>query len=187
VFFRGVDSEQSDEELLQRYLLDQRQDRLSTLYLRYTTMVYGVCLKYLNDRSEAQDAVMQLYEKLTEEVLKHEITNFRGWLYVTARNYCLMQLRSRKIRNTEEISLALMENGVSEHLEDDVRLEEQDERLENCMKQLTESQHTCVTLFYLKEMCYRDISAATGFDHNQVKSHIQNGKRNLKLCMEKNE
>ena len=185
MFFRGVDNHQPDEELLQRYLLDQRQDWLSALYLRYTSMVYGVCLKYLGDRSEAQDAVMQLYERLTEDVLKHEIVNFRGWLYVTARNYCLMQLRSRKGLHTEEISTAFMENGLAEHPEDEVRLGEQSERLENCLKQLSEPQHTCVTLFFMKEMCYKEISNTTGFDYNQVKSHIQNGKRNLKLCMEK--
>lgn len=185
MFFRGSDSDLSDEELLQRYILDQRQDWLSTLYLRYTSMVYGVCLKYLGDRTEAQDAVMQLYEKLTDDILKHEIIHFRGWLYVTARNHCLMQIRSRKGHTNEEISHMVMENGLSEHPEDDVRLDEQNERLENCLNQLTESQHRCVTLFYLQEMCYKDISAATGFDYNQVKSHIQNGKRNLKLCMEK--
>ncbi len=185
MFFRSADNQLPDDELLKRYVVDQRLEWLSVLYSRYTSMVYGVCLKYLKDRHDAQDAVMHIYEKLIEDLLRHEIINFRGWLYVNARNHCLMQLRAKKGRPTEELSPLLMENGPALHPEDDVKLDETHHHLTKCLEQLVEPQQRCITLFYLEEKSYREISTATGFDPNQVKSYIQNGKRNLKICLEK--
>ncbi len=186
VFFRGSDNEISDEELIRLYQADQQLDRVSTLFLRYVSLVYGVCLKYLKDREEAQDAVMQIHEKLIGDLQKHDIQNFRAWLYVSARNHCFMMLRSQKHLTKEELSPLLMENGVAAHPEEEVMLAQDTERLEKCLQTLAEAQQRCITLFYFEEKCYKEITALTGFDHNQVKSYIQNGKRNLKICMERN-
>lgn len=180
-------SGKSDEELLGLYQADHDLEWLSSLYLRYASLIYGVCLKYLCDRDMAKDAVMQIHEKLIDSLLRHQVSNFRSWLYVFAKNHCLMQLRSLKGRITEEIPLTLMENGLSHHPEEDVALESDLQRLERCIARLSGEQKQCVELFYLKEQCYRDISNNTGFDLSRVKSYIQNGKRNLKLCMENNE
>lgn len=157
---------------------------LSTLYLRYTAMVYGVCLNYLKDREAARDCVMQIYELLIHDLREHEVRNFRGWLYVKTRNHCLMELRSRNRHPREEISTFLMENGLPEHPEEEVMLQRDTDRLEKCLQSLVEPQQRCIVLFYMEEKCYKEISQATGYDHNQVKSYIQNGKRNLKHCME---
>jgi len=147
-------------------------------------MVYGVCLKYLKDRESARDSVMQLYELLVKDLLVHEVRNFRGWLYVKTRNHCLMELRSSKNMPHEEISPFLMENGLSQHPEEEVMLHGDTDKLEKCLQSLAEAQQLCITLFYLEEKCYKEISEATGYDYNQVKSYIQNGKRNLKNCIE---
>ena len=187
MFLQKPTSAESDAELLRLYQADHNLEWLSTLYLRYASLIYGVCLKYLRDRDTAKDAVMQIHEKLIESLLRHQVSNFRSWLYVFAKNHCLMQLRSMKGHVTEEIPVALMENGLSHHPEEDVVLESDLQRLEKCIARLSGEQQRCVELFYLKEQCYRDISIATGFDLNRVKSYIQNGKRNLKLCMENNE
>lgn len=184
VFFRGSDNEKSDEELIRLYQADQQLDRVSTLFLRYVSLVYGVCLKYLKDRDDAQDAVMHIHEKLIGDLLKHEIQNFRAWLYVSARNHCFMVLRSQKHQTKEEFPTALMENGLAAHPEEEVMLSQDTERLEKCLQTLAAAQQRCIVLFYLEEKCYKEITTLTGFDHNQVKSYIQNGKRNLKICME---
>jgi RNA polymerase sigma-70 factor (ECF subfamily) len=147
-------------------------------------MVYGVCLKYLKDRESARDSVMQLYELLVKDLLVHEVRNFRGWLYVKTRNHCLMELRSLKKMPHEEIGPLLMENGLAEHPEEEVMLYRDTDKLDKCLQSLAEPQQRCIALFYLEEKCYKEISAATGYDYNQVKSHIQNGKRNLKNCIE---
>lgn len=170
---------------MRRYQAEGRLEWLSQLYLRYTSMVYGVCLQYLKDRDEAQEAVMQIHEKLITTLRHHEVKTFRSWLYVTARNHCLMQLRTDRQHPTEEISISFMENGLAEHPLEEVMRSQESSRLEKCLQALDEPQHRCVTLFYLEEKCYKEITALTGFDHNQVKSYIQNGKRNLKNCLER--
>ena len=187
MFLRKGGNEKTEEELLNLYQTTQNLEWLSTLFLRYAPLIYGVCLKYLKDREEAKDAVMQIHEKLIRSLLQHKISNFKGWLYVNARNHCLMQLRSAKGKIMEEISPFLMENSSGEHLEEETEKELNIVRLEKCIETLMEAQQQCVRLFYLQEKCYKVIVEQTGFDLNQVKSYIQNGKRNLKICMEENE
>ncbi len=187
MFLGKTKSDKTDEELLLLYQADHNLEWLSTLFLRYTTLVYGVCLKYLRDREEAKDAVMQIHEKLIISLLNHEVSQFRGWLYVFSRNHCLMQLRAQRGKATEQISVSLVENGLSLHPQEDSAFVEDIGRLEKCMARLIGAQQQCVRLFYLEEQCYKDISQVTGFDLGQVKSYIQNGKRNLKICMERND
>ena len=158
----------------------------SELFQRYTSLLYGVCLKYLKDRDDAKDAVMQLFEKLATTLHNHEVDNFKSWLYVTARNHCLMQLRAGKGKKTEAISADLMESNPLLHLEDEPEMEQNLSKLESCIAQLVADQQKCVRLFFLAEKCYKEVADETGFDMNQVKSYIQNGKRNLKICMERN-
>lgn len=178
---------QTDEELISLYKKTGDLEIVGVLYDRYTALTFGVCLKYLKDREESRDAVMQIFEKLIITLKTHDVQVFKGWLYVTARNHCLMQLRSRKGKTMEELSPYLMETGANGHQEQGAELEGNLNRLEKCMQSLAVEQQECVRLFYLQQKCYREITEATGYDLNKVKSYIQNGKRNLKICMERNE
>jgi RNA polymerase sigma factor (sigma-70 family) len=180
--FSGI----TDEDLISRYRESSDLAIVGELYNRYTALVYGVCMKYLKDREESRDAVMQIFEKLMVTLKDHEVNVFKSWLYVLARNHCLMQLRSRKGKNFEEISPSLMENGVNGHQESGPEIEANLHRLEKCIQELGIEQKQCVQLFYLEQKCYKEITDLTGFDLNKVKSYIQNGKRNLKICMERN-
>lgn len=175
-----------DLELLSRYRQSGNAEWAGALYTRYTSLVYGVCLKYLKDRDDAKDAVMQLFEKLLVSLKEHNITHFKSWLYVTARNFCLMELRRRKGKYAEELSPDLMESSAAPHPDDSDDLESNLGKLEKCIEELGREQKECVQLFYLQQKCYQEVSDATGFDMNKVKSYIQNGKRNLKICMERN-
>ncbi|MBT1699584.1 sigma-70 family RNA polymerase sigma factor [Fulvivirgaceae bacterium PWU4] len=176
----------TDEELVALYKQSEQLDVIGELYQRYTSLVFGVCLKYLKDREESRDAVMQVFEKLIVSLKEHAVSQFKGWLYVTARNHCLMQLRSKKGKNFEEISPFIMETDPEAHLQDVPEIETNLSKLEKCIETLGEEQKLCVRLFYLEQKCYKEITEITGFDLNKVKSHIQNGKRNLKICMERN-
>jgi RNA polymerase sigma-70 factor (ECF subfamily) len=175
-----------DSALLTRYKNTGNLEVLGSLFIRYNSLVYGVSLKYLKDRDEAKDAVMQIFEKLVQSLKNHEIESFKSWLYATTRNYCLMQIRAGKGKFKEEISPQLMENEFMLHLNEEPELEQNLSKLEKCIEELANEQKQCVQLFFLREMCYKEITGATGFDLNKVKSFIQNGKRNLKLCMERN-
>lgn len=176
----------SDLDLIQSYKGSGELAIVGELYNRYMTLVYGVCLKYLKDREESKDAVMQIFEKLLSSLREHDVINFKGWLYTTTRNHCLMQIRAKKGKNFQEITEIFMETGLTAHLEDDTEMESNLSKLENCIEQLVAEQKSCVRLFYIHQKCYKEIVTLTGFDDNKVKSYIQNGKRNLKICMDQN-
>ncbi len=183
------DSLNSNElELLQRFQEEDDVEALSSVYANYMPLVYGVCLKYLKQRACAQDAVMDIFEKLLQELKRHDIPdNFRVWLYVLSKNFCLMQLRKTTAtrKRLEKMPPVFMENALTVHPMD---REEQEEQLESllaeCLTRLKEMQRECVTLFYYEKYCYREIASQLGGNEKQVKSAIQNGKRNLKLCLE---
>jgi len=174
----------TDKELADAYKKSAGLDPLGELYRRYMDLVYGVCLKYLKDSESAKDAVMQIFEELVVKLKKHEVDNFKSWLYQVAKNYCLMQLRSPKNLKTVEISATLMQNDENVHLNGVLEKEENLQKMEHCLKTLTSEQRTVIQLFYLEGKCYNEITEITGHEWNQVRSFIQNGRRNLKICME---
>jgi RNA polymerase sigma-70 factor (ECF subfamily) len=176
-----------DQLLLEAYRKKPDVEVLAELYKPYMPLVYGVALKYLKNREESRDAVMQIFENLVTALQKHEVNHFKSWLYTLSRNFCLMRLRAEKGRYFEDLSPAVMETEEFLHPDDD--LDDQEgrfERLEKCIEELNAEQKQCVQLFYIRQKCYREIVEVTGYDANKVKSYIQNGKRNLKICMERN-
>lgn len=157
---------------------------VATLFQRYMDLLYGVCLKYLKDGEASKDAVMQIFEELVQKLHKHDVDNFKSWVYTVAKNYCLMQLRSAKNLKTVDFNGELMQSEEDVHLNGIMQKEENFKRLEKCMETLSVEQKTTVELFYLKNKCYKEIADETGIEWNRVRSYIQNGRRNLKICME---
>jgi RNA polymerase sigma factor (sigma-70 family) len=186
MFIKRKPTSLSDAELLNQFKSTNDLVPLSELYMRYTSLVYGVCLNYLKDRDEAKDMVMVVYEKLPSKLKNHEVLHFKSWLYTTSRNECLMQLRSQKGRFKEKIDPSSVETEMILHLEEEPEIEPNLTKLERCIEELASEQKYCVQLFFLQEKCYKEITETTGFEMSKVKSYIQNGKRNLKICMEKN-
>lgn len=174
-----------ERELLLQYRSTGNLEVLGKLYSPYMSLLYGVCYRYLQDADQSQDAVMHIFEELIVKLRTHEVDNFKSWLYVYARNHCLMQLRKDKRTNLVDIEDNLYESEQKLRQEDPEKWREKDfEKLEGCMQLLNTEQEQCVRLFYFEQMCYKDIADRTGYDLNKVKSAIQNGKRNLKICME---
>ncbi|MET4140959.1 sigma-70 family RNA polymerase sigma factor [Pedobacter sp. UYP1] len=174
-----------DVELLKRYLKTEDLSALGELFERHSAMVYYVCLKYLMDSEKSKDAVMSIFEELIVKVKKQEIRQFASWLYVLSKNYCLMQLRAKK--NVQYVDFeSIVEFTPAMHQDDRENKEEKLTALELCLERLPEKQKQSVDLFFLQEKCYKEIVDATGYSLNDVKSYIQNGKRNLKICMDKN-
>jgi len=175
--------EAADDELLTNYRKSGDLTVLGKLFEKYMPLLYGVCLKYLKDEDAAKDAVMGIFEELIIKVKQYEVKQFRSWVYVLARNYCLMQMRSGK--KMEVVALDdVMEFTPFLHHEDDNK-EAALKALERCMDKLPVVQKQSIDLFFMQEKCYKDITTLTGFSLNEVKSYIQNGKRNLKICLDK--
>lgn len=148
-------------------------------------LVYGVCLKYLKHPENAQDSVMAIFEELIPKVKKHDIDNFKAWLYTLAKNHCLMLLRSEKKGMVVNMDTSLMQYPENGHLKEVFEKEEHLRELAFCLGELLPEQRQAIQLFYLQDKCYKEIAELTGMDWNKVRSYIQNGKRNLKICMDK--
>ncbi len=179
----------SDEILIHKYQQTNNIDLLGQVYERYMHLVYGTCLKYLKNRDEAQDAVMGVFEKISTELLTRKVNDFKPWLYVVTKNFCLMELRKLKRQQVHQIeyeknSSVFMEFEDEEHPYNNWEPDTLDARLKECMDKLKDQQRSCIELFYFQELCYKDISDNLNLDIKKVKSYIQNGKRNLKNCIE---
>ncbi|MGL5891203.1 MAG: RNA polymerase sigma factor [Bacteroidia bacterium] len=182
--------ELSDAELVERFKTDGNQLLIGELFRRYRHLVYGVCMKYLKDEDESQDVQMQIFEKLLTDLHRHEITQFKGWLYAVARNECLMYLRSQKSKRIREQELqkdmaGFMETESSVHPDGVTEQEWLLQQMEGSLQHLNEHQRNCIELFYLKKKCYQEVADETGYTLTEVKSYIQNGKRNLKILLTK--
>lgn len=175
----------TDASLLASYRQTGNNLFVGELYERYTHLVYGVCMKYLENAEDSRDATMEIFEKLLEDLKKHEVANFKGWLYSVAKNHCLMKFRKDKTRienkpELQEEVAKVMEWDANLHLDNGPGKEAQLMAVEEAILQLSAEQRLCIELFYLQERSYQQITDQTGFDFRQVKSFIQNGKRNLK-------
>ncbi len=177
----------TDEDLLGLFQKSGNLDLLGELYARHMHLVYGVSLKYLSDPDDARDACMQIFEKLILELSGQEIRQFKSWLYVLTKNHCLMEIRAKKSIDRRldgyKTEVEFMESDQTLH-----PLDREDQSIEQalkeCIDKLKADQKLCIELFYYKKMCYREISDSLGMAEKMVKSFLQNGKRNLKICLE---
>jgi RNA polymerase sigma-70 factor (ECF subfamily) len=175
----------TDQELLEQFYADHNNEWLGILLQRYTLLLLGVSMKYLKNEEEAKDSVQQIFLKVIQELQKYKVEYFKSWLYMVAKNHCLMKLRDRQGKITTEINDRL--TAKPEEETDRQKIVQNDHTLdlmESALKELNPEQEQCVTLFYLQKKSYQEISDITGYTMLQVKSYIQNGKRNLKILIE---
>lgn len=181
-----MSSEPTDLELIARYKATRDKRFVGHLFQRHKHLVVGACMKYLKHQEEAKDASMDIFEELMTKLLEHEVKNFKSWLYSLTRNFCLMKMRKNKGVSevdvqSEKIENQFMESADFEHLVDE--RQDESEVLHGAIAQLKNGQRECIRLFYLKELSYKEVAESTGLDLKQVKSNIQNGKRNLQLIL----
>lgn len=175
----------SDNELIAAYKSSGDKQLVGELYKRYTHLVLGMCLHYFKDRDVAKDMTLQIFEKLFEELKKREVENFKAWLTFVVRNYCISEIRKLQTqyqRDKEYHQEVKAEASVEEDVPDE-KAEEKILQLESALNELNPFQKKCIELFYYKNMSYSQIVQLTGFSANEVKSYIQNGKRNLKMIL----
>jgi RNA polymerase sigma-70 factor, ECF subfamily len=184
-------NQEPDEKLLDDFRESGDLEVLGVLYQRYMHLVYGVCLRYFKDREEAQDGVMQIFEKLIREIPGSQIQKFKSWLYVLTKNYCLMEIRSGKTRE-RKMDFIIAEQEYSVEIKEELHpIEEegaeQDKALKDCIENLKKEQKECIQLFFFENKSYREICVLLAMDEKKVKSYLQNGKRNLKICLEEHD
>ncbi len=180
----------TDEQLIEYYQSNYDTNALGVLYKRHTRFVYYVSMKYLKDPERSEDMVMQVFEKLFKELKSQNLIKFQAWLHTVTRNECLMLLRSeqsqlKKQQEFKKDEESDMEISDELHLTEKKILDKRLDMLQEAVKSLKPEQKQCVELFYIQEKSYVEISEHTGFDIKQVKSFIQNGKRNLRIFLDR--
>lgn len=191
-FKRNNFSIMTDDELIKHYKLHQNKECVGELYKRYTGFTFAICVKYHKDSEKAREAALEIFEELIDKLLVHEIHNFKSWLHTVARNHCLLSFRSKKyeeqfIDNYQKYQNDFMEQDKILYPEHIIK-EENYKELEKCINQLKTEQRNCIELFYLQNKSYLETAQITGYTMKEVKTYLQNGKRNLKILMsERNE
>jgi RNA polymerase sigma-70 factor (ECF subfamily) len=175
----------SDQELLEKFYADHDNQWLGILLERYTLLLLGVCMKYLKNEDHARDSVQQIFLKAITELQKYRVEYFKSWIYMVAKNYCLMQLRDKPGKKTVEVKDSIAAEADETDKESLLLNEKTYEYLGEALKELNADQQLCVTLFYMEKKSYQQIADQTGYNMMQVKSHIQNGKRNMRILIEK--
>jgi len=188
LLFTSKTNDLPDGKLIEKFLKTNDRHYFGILFQRYTHLVFGACMKYLKNENDSEDAVMDIFEKLLTDLQKHEVSNFKSWLYSVSKNHCLMKLRKDKTIKYSNNDLIKTEGQIVEmpepmHLNSKMEKELQLENLEKALQHLSKEQRTCLELFYLQQKCYKEVSSITTFSLKEVKSFIQNGKRNLKNHM----
>ena len=178
-----------DARLLADFRKTKNHGYVEELFNRYAHLIFGLAMKYLKNEEDAKDAGMLIFESLPEKIVKHEISDFKNWIYSVAKNQCLMMIRQASRRLKLEKNLVAEHPGIMElapafHLHEKEVLEKEIEKLYEALSFLKTEQRTCVQLMYLEQKSYVEISNETGYSMKKVKSYIQNGKRNLKLMLE---
>jgi RNA polymerase sigma-70 factor, ECF subfamily len=184
---RTTSAPATDLELVQQYKITRDRALLGALFERYSHLALGLSLRYLHNREDAEDAVMEVYEHLTTALVKHEVGNFKNWLYSVVANHCRMVLRRRKsapasVEASEELLDAVLASAPAPDKDDES--ERQIETLTRALAQIGDGQRRCLELFYLQGLSYAEVGRRSGYTANEVKSHIQNGKRSLRILLQ---
>ena len=174
-----------DNQLLQQFYADKNNEWLGILLQRYTLMLLGVCMKYLKNEEQAKDGVQQVFLKALTEMHKYKVAYFKSWLYMVAKNHCLMQLRDKGKYALEINEKQLVAEDETENKHEQIEKDQALTNMQDAIQLLNKEQQQCVTLFYLEKKSYQEISDQTGYSILHVKSHIQNGKRNLKIMLQR--
>ncbi len=175
----------SDSDLIDRYRFSHDNVYIGELFQRYSHMLFGVCLKYVKDEDKAKDVVMDVFEKVLLDLKRHPVENFKAWIYTVTKNQCLMDMRKEKRVDAKQeefahVSKETVEYDIPKHLNGESD-EETDRRLDAAIDELKDGQRECIRMYYFEKKSYDEIEAKTGYTYKQVKSFLQNGKRNLKI------
>ena len=175
----------SDNELLQMYFKTDNLDYIGILFKRYTRILIGVSLKYTSDLHHAEDVVQQVFIKFLDAV-HPQIANVGGWLYQMTKNE---SINFTKKQGRQQIQhLEREEYHLSDTTDDEIKAllykEHQSELLMAAISELKSDQRKAIECFYFHNLSYEQIAVQNNWSIGEVKSYIQNAKRNLKIKLQ---
>ena len=178
---RKVSEPLTDEDLVLR-IRGGHQASLGHLWDRYAHLLFGVGMRYLNDTERSKDEVLELFSGLGGQLQKHEVKHFRSWVYTVMRNRCLQAIRGqhRTLEASEQLRSEAAEDSQHASLHEATL-----QQMELAIDALKHGQRECIRLFYLERLSYHEVAERSGYDLEQVRSHLQNGRRNLRIQLER--
>ncbi len=183
-------SKLTDEELIKKYRFSHDKTYLGELFLRYTPYIFGVAIKNLKSQKEAEDVTLTIFNKISSDLKRIDVTDFSKLLYQLVKELCDIEVK-KKNATGEESKMILIDELTKESDDnlyinsDKPKLSLDANNLRLAIDTLNESQKICIDLFYVQNKSYQEVADITGYSLNQVKTNIQNGKRLLKTYVEK--
>jgi RNA polymerase sigma-70 factor (ECF subfamily) len=170
----------SDDELIGYYKSSGEPYYAGILFQRYTRHLAVVTHKYMKKQADAEDALMEVFEIILKDLKTHTIGNFRAWAYSVTKHNCLKKIKSANDRKFKPESALKQVADDTNYDFDPYLLDNQIDDLKKAISNLGAEQRICIDLFYLQEKSYKEVAEITGYTLHEVKSYLQNGKRNLK-------
>ena len=164
----------------------EERKEIRDLFKAYTKDIFGVAYYILKDQQAAKDIIMDVFEVLLKQDSLAKIQNKKAWLLGTSRNLSLKkfnkQIKTQYGLEHKNIIEQIVEKDDQEEL---IIKNANEEAMLEQLALLKPLQSKCITLYYLKGLSYQQIAKKENISMNDVKSNIQNGKRNLKIKLEK--
>lgn len=174
--------DRSETELVTE-LLARRDGRIfEELYRRSRRKIFGVCFNLLGEAAAAEDACHDAYIRAWEKLDSLRGSDFTAWVRRIAANRCYDELRRRR---PDELDENHPEPATDHRIDRSVIARQELDRAIDVIASLEEHQRRVFLLRHIDHHSYEEISEATGFDAKQVKSYLQNARRNFHLAWQR--
>lgn len=171
------------EDLLHKTALGDRR-AFETLYQRSSAKLFAVCLRILQDKAEAEDAVQDAYVKIWRYAERYAASRARPttWMVAIARNHCIDRLRTRRapaaaLHAAEQVADAAMRPDQKAMASDVAK------RLVACIEGLGEADGRLIRIAYFGGVTYKALAERDGTPLGTVKSRMRRALASLKECL----
>jgi RNA polymerase sigma-70 factor (ECF subfamily) len=181
--FRGLRYEDlSEEELLRSFTEDGDKAGFAELFNRNSRKIYQACFAFFRDSALAEDATQETFLRAYQNNDRFHGGDYVAWLHRIARNACIDQWRRKRpevaIDDTDES--APVQLSVASP---DANMQIAIQHLHRELNKLPADQKRCLEL-KIEGYSYEETAARTGLTMDAVRSHLQNGRRTLRLRMQ---
>jgi len=176
----------SDSALVER-MMSGDEAALSTIYDRYSAMLFAVILRIVRDKQIAEEVLQDLFLHLWRQAAQFDASrgSLAAWLMVSGRNRAISRLRGRGSREVLEEEEGLYANTFlsAQNVEEEVSRTELRRRLTDALFRLPAEQRQAVELAYFEGLTQTEIASRTGSPLGTVKTRVRTAMQSLKLIL----
>lgn len=171
--------------LIGRIALGNRE-AFTDLYSATSPKLFGVCLRILNNRAEAEDALQEVYIKIWRDASKFAPSDFSpmSWLIAIARNHAIDRIRASKPVAVDVDEMADLSDEAA-NPEKEAILSSDRRGIERCLDELPEARAVAIRGAYLEGYSYQELAEQQKIPLNTVRTWLRRGLLKLKECLER--